>query len=421
MTVYWKASRKRWLYDFEEAGQRYEGYCRDPKTGRPAASKTEALKIERTLRAAAQAAGRERLRISSVMTLTEALAAHAARHEGRPHFDNLRAYVLELRAWFGADTPVTAIDEARIAAYVTWARQQPRLVYVGGPRVPRERRLERQYWRPVSDGSRRSDSTINRYLDCLRAALGVAHRARDPVTGESRLPHPPAVAALNVPERIPRPIRDGDLKRILAAAPPHLAKAVLLTILMGFRKSEVFALTVDQVDLEGRGVWLRGEQTKGKRDEFIHASAPALELLAQLREEAIASGTPWLITYQHGRDGELRPIKDPKRAWARVMRDLGINHRFHDTKASFTTALAEQVAGPLVQKLSRHKDFKTTLRYIDLVDQSKRAALEALGTRPAVAGLDLQGELGLAPDSRTKSRTKFPDSAAPIPRKVVSR
>lgn len=406
MTVYWNKHRQRWTYDFQAGGKRHTGYCADEQ-GRPAANRTEARAIETQAKAEARRQALLGPRVAGQMVLAQALAAHLARHRGSRHLANVSAYVKELGQHFGWDTPVTAIDEPAIWRYVAWARQQPLMIYVGGPaRRDKLRPLRATAaFRPVSDGRCRTDATINRYLDCLRAALGLAARARDPVTGQARLPHLPNVPKLKVLERIPRPIRDGDLKAIIAAAPRHLANAVVLTILMGFRKAEVFALTRQQVDPDRRGVWLRGEDTKGGRDEFIPANAPALELLQQLVSEAEAAGCDHLITYARGRDGDPRPVKNPKTAWRRLMRDLGLRHRFHDTKASFVTALAETESAEVVRTLARHKDMATTQRYVSIVDQAKRAGVDALAGRASVAGLDMASDLGGARSPVQKSRT----------------
>lgn len=54
-------------------------------------------------------------------------------------------------------------------------------------------------------------------------------------------------------------------------------------------------------------------------------------------------------------------------------------HRFHDLKATFTTELARRVSDKLTQRLSRHRDSKTTDRYIEIVDKDRRAAVASLG------------------------------------------
>ena len=78
-------------------------------------------------------------------------------------------------------------------------------------------------------------------------------------------------------------------------------------------------------------------------------------------------------------------------------------HRFHHLKASYTTALAQVAPDPVVQELSRHKEFATTERYIRVADEAKRAAVDAVAGRGALDGLDLTKPIGqVAPENRTR-------------------
>ncbi|WP_449234565.1 tyrosine-type recombinase/integrase [Azospirillum doebereinerae] len=168
--------------------------------------------------------------------------------------------------------------------------------------------------------------------------------------------------------------------------PAHLADAALLVRLMGFRKAEVFGLRVQQVDFSVRGVWLEAEQTKGGRAECVPASDEAIELLRRLVDQAREWKTDHLFTYQHGKKGERRPVKDPRRAWRTVLKKLGIKHRWHDTKASFVTAVAQVASAATTKALARHKDHRTTERYIEVADPVRRQAVEAIsfgGQQPA--------------------------------------
>jgi len=52
--------------------------------------------------------------------------------------------------------------------------------------------------------------------------------------------------------------------------------------------------------------------------------------------------------------------------------------RSNYARAAYITAIAKSAAAPMVQKLARHQDFATTLRYIRLVDGDRRAAVVAM-------------------------------------------
>ncbi len=178
----------------------------------------------------------------------------------------------------------------------------------------------------------------------------------------------------------------------MAAAPQHLRDAIALSILMGFRKSEIFcALSIDNVNFERRGVWLDGERTKGKRDEFVPANEAAMDILTRLVAQAREHGERRLILYwppksKDGTQPPPRPIKDARTAWRTLRGKLGIEgrHRFHDLKAAYVTALALHAPARVVQELARHKSMATTQNYIRVADTAQREAVEAIGRKRAI-------------------------------------
>ncbi len=411
MTVWLRKARKKWVYDFWRHGERHQGYCVDPDTGEDAATKTEATRIETRLKALADQAHKgavaagtasalrgAREQSEEPLTVARAFAAYAARKDGGRNWANGRIYVRELVTWFGPCTDVRAVTEQRIWDYIAWSRQQPVLVYTGGSRPKAE--LVAQgidpdtLWKPAPDGRTRSDSTINRYLVALRETLAIAHAVRDHEGRPQALPLLPKVPDLDEPDILPRPIADEVLWRMVDAAPAHLAWGLLLARTMGFRKGEMFAIRCHQVDLAQGGIWLPAAGTKANRDEFVPAGEQAAELLAFLLAEARARRSAYLITYRRRRRArpgeapsftEARPIKNPKRAWERVLRDLGLEgvHRFHNTKASFVSAVGSAASAAITQKLARHKDHRTTERYLLVNDHLARAAVNAAAIKVA--------------------------------------
>ena len=75
------------------------------------------------------------------------------------------------------------------------------------------------------------------------------------------------------------------LTEALAAYPDqHTADAIRLLLLTGARRGEVLSLTWDQIDFES-GTWTKpGATTKQKTEHVVPLSAPALQLLAKMRE-----------------------------------------------------------------------------------------------------------------------------------------
>jgi integrase len=385
MTVYFNHKRKRWYYDFVIDGQRHGGYCDDPATGKPAKTKTEAKAIEARARSKFLAGQSLKRPNPRTYTVAQAFAVYMTHNKKGLHFSNLQNYVHEMVTWFGAATPLVEVTHQRILNYITWARQQKIRHWTGGRFRPNGPfplgRTAEYYWKTAENT--RADSTINRYLTCLGKALRMAHNDHEPETGLPLLPIMPKIPKLKEPALLPRPIAPDDLERILAASPQHLADAIRLTVLMGFRRAEVFGLTINHFDPHNRGVWLSHSETKANRDEFIPANEMAYDILVRLVARAKDLGKEHLILYKTGGKRtpvNWRPVKNIQTSWENVLKKVGLKgrHVFHNTKATFVTAIAQEMPAAVVQDLARHRDFSTTMRYIRVADSVRRKAVDSI-------------------------------------------
>ena len=385
MSVFYRHARKEWVYEFQYNGKRYYGYCKDPDTGEFASKKSEAKAIEAKIKGRIITRGKECYTSSHDYTVAQAFAVYLSQASTGGHSNNQKIYVRELVKYFVPSTPVRMINDLKILEYIAWARKQKIKIWAGsqikqqGPFPAGKTAAD--FWRE-SDKTR-SDSTINRYLDALRKTLRITHKARNPDTGKPMLEHLPDVPTLKEPELLPRPISADNLEKLMAVAPQHLAEGIELSVLMGFRKAEVFGLTKDQVDFENRGIWLDAVNTKGYRDEFIPAGERAMELLTYMVERANKVGQNHLILYKTGgkkSEEKWRAIKNPQGAWQTALEKIGLTgkHVFHNTKASFVTAVANAMPDHVTQKMARHKDYKTTQRYILMLDTARREAIDAV-------------------------------------------
>lgn len=394
MAVYFNRSRQQWLYDFIINGKRYNSYCNDPATGEPAKTKKEAKDIETRIKANALAGHTAKRPNPKTYNLAQAFMVLMSIYKEGRQKENVKAYVKELLSYFGPSKPIKAINHTLILEYVAWAREQPIRYWTAGG-ISQSGPFPfgttaADYWK-TSD-RKRSDSTINRYLSALGKALRLAHEDCDPETGIPLLPIMPKIPELKEPDILPRPIAPDDLEKMLAIAPAHLADAIRLTVLMGFRRSEVFGLTIDHVDFHQRGVWLSYDETKAYRDEFMPASEMAMELLERLVKQAKNVGQKHLILYRYTgkrraeiteenrKDFKWKPIKRAQTAWENLLEKLGLTgkHVFHNTKATFVTAVAQEMPAAVVKDLARHKDFETTMRYIKVADKVRRKGVESV-------------------------------------------
>lgn len=389
MTIHFDPDRRRWRFDFWRDGVRHRGYCLDQE-GRPAGNKTEARRAEERIKARLQAMpGATAQARADEPIFGYAADLYLAQAAGGRHAGNQQVYMAELLRWFGPDAPIAEIEE-RVAAYNAWALAQPVRIWRGGARSKADPGAARLW---TDAGRTRSAATQNRYLDALRRAIRLYGEIRDPATGKPRLEWLPKIPALKEIQRIPRAVSDADLETIAGAGAAHLVDAARLARHMGFRKTEMLSIELGQVDLANRCVWLKGEDTKGKRDEAVPANKAAMKILARRVAEARRLKIPWLFWWvppgldADGRPKPPRPVRNLQTAWEGAQRRAGLEHayRFHDLKASYVTGVGRHASLRKTQELARHRDPATTMRYLAVLDGEGRDAVEAAGRDQARA------------------------------------
>jgi integrase len=387
MTVFFDKARGRWRYDFQVGGLRYAKECVD-EAGVPAASRRAALAIESEARRGARIA--PKLPRASDLTFAQVMDALTETWMREKSWPDRKPMVRELVAFFGAATPIRSIDGAKVQDYIAFALQQPLMVWKGGPR----KAADAAKFKPHPAGRTRSAARVNRYLPLLRAAFDRAYNTRDPLTRERAIDEVLPVPELAEMKRKARPVPDDVLTSLLERLPPHLVDAVRVTLFFGLRQSEAFGLQIHQVDFNARGLRLQAEAVKNHTDAFLPGSSHAMQVLAQLVNQARERRTTYLITWTPYRDAEKRakaewrPIASPKTAWRTAMKAIekayGKRWRWHDIRAAFITQVAITSGAVAAQKLARHKNYTTTEGYIEVADPVTRAAAEHAGERPAL-------------------------------------
>jgi integrase len=184
-----------------------------------------------------------------------------------------------------------------------------------------------------------------------------------------------------------------ELTRLMKALAEHhnreAADALRFILLTGARKSEVLSATWGQFEF-GAGTWTKpGATTKQKTDHIIPLSAPARQLLAQIRER---SSSPKFVFPGPGPTGHRTSVK---RGWAQICKVGGIaGLRVHDLRHSYAAQLASAGVGiNVIGALLGHTQPSTTSRYAHLFDDTLRAATERVGAiitgRPSAEVLPL--------------------------------
>jgi integrase len=174
----------------------------------------------------------------------------------------------------------------------------------------------------------------------------------------------------------------GRLTAALAAFPDQsVSNIIRLLLLTGCRRMEAMSARWADIDLPA-GIWTKpGSTTKQKTDHVAPLSAPARQLLSEIRARQTAGDRQlgaWVFPSSDSRTGHAVTLE---RAWRTICRAAGIGGlRVHDLRHSFASQLASGGASlPLIGALLGHSNPATTARYSHLFIDPQRAAVERVG------------------------------------------
>jgi integrase len=174
----------------------------------------------------------------------------------------------------------------------------------------------------------------------------------------------------------------------------QVANIIRLLLLTGSRSGEVMPMRWDDLDLT-QGLWTKpGSTTKQKTDHTAPLSAPARQLLAEIRQQHTGKHKP-LGTYVFpSTNNDTGHTVTIEHAWAAICKVAGIeNLHVHDLRHSFASQLASSGASlPLIGQLLGHSNAATTHRYTHLFQDPQRAAVEKVA-----AIIDAAGKLAKEP------------------------
>jgi integrase len=400
MTVYFDEERARWIYDFERGGKRYKQNAVDAD-GRPVTSRRAAIEAEGVAKRAAEIA--PKLPSAKHFTLAQAMEMKRETWKRQADAHNTKRYVAEILEHFGAATPVSAIGNAEVDAYIAASLAKKTRVYTGGP-AHREATHLRQ---TMKEGSHtRSPRTVNLYLNVLRQALKACLDVRDPLTSEPALKAMPRIPKLSIPKRRARPVPETVLSAIIARVPEHVVEAIRLTLFFGFRKGEVFGLQIRHVDFDAGGIWLTCDEVKDAEDVFMPGAPVAMDELRRLVVRAKERGAKHLITWRPSEKSEWRALKGVKSAWRTAMDEVEKEHgkrwRWHDIRAAYITHIAVTAGPAAAQALARHSEYATTQMYVDVADQVRRDGANKAAERPALKIVGKSPTIDIPPKTPAK-------------------
>lgn len=227
---------------------------------------------------------------------------------------------------------------------------------------------------------------INRKVSIIKAALTWAE--------VEELAGPNPIARFSCPrgedEKIVPPT-PAEVRRILAVAPPHVHRAVLLSFYLGVRvgASELFGITWENVDMERGVVHVRSaKKNKAVAWRELGISAALAPSLASWG--ALDGWKGPLVHYEGHAIGHMR------RAWASTLAAAGITRSLtpYSLRHAFATyALSAGADVGAVAKVMGHSSTAMIHRnYQHVLDSQRRQVMESL---PDLLGTQLGTQQGL--------------------------
>lgn len=355
MSLYRRPGSKTWWMDFTVGGRRIRR-----STGTEL--KAEARQVEAAAMQEAKnaRAAPSRWRVRHLLgEYWEGRAKHRANHK------TVEYQMAALSDGLGPNTYVSEITAAMLVRYLD-ARRFGRL-------------------RKMPDGKEvaqlRSNATLNRELQLLRAAMNFAADTHDqPIPriawNKIRLKEPP--------ERV-RHLKLEEYQRLLAcAADDEMALMIVLAVGSGLRKQNERLLDWSQVDL------LRGSIsviTKGGKNFEVRLSGDPLERLRRHAAQVAAANGGKL-------EGLVFTLPNWRRRWERTRRKAGLaGYRWHDHRHTF--GAWARIAGvdlATIRDAMAHSSIAVTSRYTHITpDDAPNAWAAVAGRITELAGEKEEG------------------------------
>lgn len=325
----------------------------------------------------------------SSLPITEAFAAyltderHFSAYTARCYGADLRQFIEHLSGELGIEVDRPAEESAYRARA---AGQAQGVVATIGPKTITEAicagNVETIRGFLASLGENQySPATMARKIATLRSFYRWADRRRLVASNPMTLIRTPRQA-----KRLPKAITIDQIEKLLSAPSDNdllgvRDRAILETLYStGIRVSEVVGLNMDDLDLPGEALHIRG---KGKKERLVPLGSHALGAVARyvntLKSDprfANASGNSPLFVNKHGKRLSSRSVR---RKLDKYLREAGLDPTIspHTLRHSFATHLLDNGADlRSVQELLGHQSLSTTQVYTHLTSRRIQKAYD---------------------------------------------
>jgi site-specific recombinase XerD len=178
--------------------------------------------------------------------------------------------------------------------------------------------------------------------------------------------------------RIPNAISEDDAQKLIGAAESPFERAMLLLMLTaGLRRSEMGAIRLEDVNLEGGLLLVRGKGAKQRMVPLMPQAAEAIRNYLAIRPDV---DQPYLFLSPQGR----RLANDfLNRTLRRILARAGLAKRItpHMLRHTFATHLVRNgVDVRTIQELLGHADLETTANYLHSDTRAKETAVSLIAS-----------------------------------------
>jgi integrase/recombinase XerD len=183
------------------------------------------------------------------------------------------------------------------------------------------------------------------------------------------------VERIRYPDKLPRPLEDKVVHRILEKIPPHAVRDKLLFTLIretGLRVSEALNIYYEDLWLtpDDEKIMIRSGKGGKSRMVMLYAAPTTLKLLKKhLANTGIQSGA--LFRGREAKGGSNKPMhyRSVHYLWEKYCCLAEVKAGIHALRHTFATELLnEGVNVTVVKKLLGHKNLQTTMRYTEVSD-----------------------------------------------------
>ena len=141
----------------------------------------------------------------------------------------------------------------------------------------------------------------------------------------------------------------------------------VIMFMTGWRSVEIFRLLWENVDLDKGTIFSPAEHQKGRRDELIPIHPVVVEHLTRIKHPRPQVFEMWKKNGK-GRMGGASQIAKARYKQLHQIQDAAGLRRFgfHDFRRGFATENAQNLTPSEMQKLMKHRSFKTTMKYMQM-------------------------------------------------------